>query len=88
MAGVKIVVGNNGPLRVEGEVEIVDQEGEIFGLGAERPCPCAAAATPSASLSATVPTRKRISRVLRRPTISPLWGPDLSGTSGNWYELL
>lgn len=33
MTAVKIVVGNNGPLRVEGEVEILDQEGKAFGLG-------------------------------------------------------
>lgn len=33
MTAVKIVVGDNGPLRVEGEVEIVDQEGKAFGLG-------------------------------------------------------
>jgi CDGSH-type Zn-finger protein len=33
MAAVTIVVGNNGPLRVEGDVEVVDQEGKAFGLG-------------------------------------------------------
>jgi CDGSH-type Zn-finger protein len=31
--GVKIVVANNGPLRVEGDLEITDQEGKAFGLG-------------------------------------------------------
>lgn len=34
MSSVKIVVRNNGPLRVEGDgIEIVDQEGTAFGLG-------------------------------------------------------
>ena len=33
MANVKIIVRNNGPLRVEGEgIEIVDQDGKAFGL--------------------------------------------------------
>lgn len=31
--GVKIVVANDGPLRVEGDLEITDQEGKAFGLG-------------------------------------------------------
>ncbi|MBC8042022.1 MAG: CDGSH iron-sulfur domain-containing protein [Rhizobacter sp.] len=32
MAAVKITVGNNGSLKVEGEVEIVDASGNPFGL--------------------------------------------------------
>ena len=33
MSSVKIIVRNNGPLRVEGDgIEIVDQEGKAFGL--------------------------------------------------------
>jgi len=33
MANLKIIVRNNGPLRVEGEgIEIVDQDGKAFGL--------------------------------------------------------
>lgn len=32
MAATKIVVLNNGSLRVEGDFEIVDQEGKPFGL--------------------------------------------------------
>jgi len=33
MANVKIIVRNNGPLRVEGEdILIVDQDGKTFGL--------------------------------------------------------
>jgi CDGSH-type Zn-finger protein len=32
MAAVKITVMNNGSLRVEGDFEIVDQEGQSFGL--------------------------------------------------------
>ncbi|HXZ13943.1 MAG TPA: CDGSH iron-sulfur domain-containing protein [Candidatus Sulfotelmatobacter sp.] len=33
MAAVKITVANHGPLRLEGELEVVDQEGKPFGLG-------------------------------------------------------
>jgi CDGSH-type Zn-finger protein len=32
MANTRITVMNNGSLRVEGEFEIVDQEGHAFGL--------------------------------------------------------
>jgi CDGSH-type Zn-finger protein len=32
MAGTKIVPGNNGPLRIEGDFEILDPEGKQFGL--------------------------------------------------------
>jgi len=33
MSGTKITVRNHGPLRVEGEFTLVDQEGRTFGLG-------------------------------------------------------
>jgi CDGSH-type Zn-finger protein len=33
MAGARITVLNNGSLRVEGDFEIVDQDGRPFGLG-------------------------------------------------------
>jgi CDGSH-type Zn-finger protein len=33
MAGTKVTIFSNGPLRVEGDFEIVDQEGKVFGLG-------------------------------------------------------
>ena len=33
MAGTKITVRNNGPLRIEGDFSIVDMEGTEFGLG-------------------------------------------------------
>lgn len=33
MAETKVTVFNNGPLRIEGDMEIVDQEGRKFGLG-------------------------------------------------------
>ncbi len=33
MSEVKITVRNNGPLRIEGPVTIVDHEGKPFGLG-------------------------------------------------------
>ena len=32
MAATRITVRNNGSLRVEGDFEIVDQEGRVFGL--------------------------------------------------------
>ena len=32
MASTKIVVNHNGPLRVEGDFEIVDPDGKLFGL--------------------------------------------------------
>jgi len=33
MPSTKITVRNDGPLRVEGEIELVDMEGKAFGLG-------------------------------------------------------
>jgi CDGSH-type Zn-finger protein len=33
LAGTKVTIFNNGPVRVEGDFEIVDQEGKAFGLG-------------------------------------------------------
>jgi len=33
LAGTKVTIFNNGPLRIEGDFEIVDQEGKAFGLG-------------------------------------------------------
>jgi CDGSH-type Zn-finger protein len=33
MAVTRVTIFNNGPLRVEGDFEIVDQEGKVFGLG-------------------------------------------------------
>jgi CDGSH-type Zn-finger protein len=32
MAGTKILALNNGPLRIEGDFEILDPEGKAFGL--------------------------------------------------------
>jgi len=32
MASTKIVVRNDGPLRVEGEIELVDMQGQPYGL--------------------------------------------------------
>ena len=34
MAEVKVTVVNNGPLLIDGEVEIVDQDGHAYGLAA------------------------------------------------------
>lgn len=33
MAGTKVTIFNNGPIRVEGDFSIVDQDGKEFGLG-------------------------------------------------------
>ena len=33
MAGTKVTVFHNGPMRVEGDFTIVDQDGKEFGLG-------------------------------------------------------
>lgn len=33
MASTKITVNNNGSLKVEGDFEIVDREGNVYGLG-------------------------------------------------------
>jgi CDGSH-type Zn-finger protein len=33
MAATKITVNNNGSLKVEGDFEIVDREGNVYGLG-------------------------------------------------------
>jgi len=33
MAATRITPTNNGPLRVEGDFEIVDTKGKVFGLG-------------------------------------------------------
>lgn len=33
MAGTKVTILSNGPIRVEGDFEICDQEGKVFGLG-------------------------------------------------------
>jgi CDGSH-type Zn-finger protein len=32
MAATKIIIGNNGSIRVEGDFEIVDPQGNAFGL--------------------------------------------------------
>jgi len=33
MAATKITVNNNGSLKVEGDFELVDREGNVYGLG-------------------------------------------------------
>jgi len=33
VAGTKVTIFNNGPIRIEGDFEIVDQAGNAFGLG-------------------------------------------------------
>jgi len=33
MSKTKITVNNNGSLRIEGEFEIVDKDGNVYGLG-------------------------------------------------------
>jgi CDGSH-type Zn-finger protein len=29
----KITIADNGPLRIEGDVQVVDSEGKVYGLG-------------------------------------------------------
>ena len=58
MADVKITVVNNGPLLIEGEVEVVDQEGHAFGLGGRTKIGLCRCGFPSASRSATARTRR------------------------------
>ena len=36
LAGTKVTVSNNGPIRVEGDFEVVDQEGKPFGLAGRK----------------------------------------------------
>jgi CDGSH-type Zn-finger protein len=41
----RIVINNHGPLRVEGDFELVDPEGSVYGLGGRRSialCRCGA----------------------------------------------
>ncbi len=48
MAATKIIVRNDGSLRVEGDFEIVDQAGKPFGLGGRTAvslCRCGQSAT-------------------------------------------
>jgi len=33
VSDVKVIVRSNGPLRLEGEIELVDADGQRFGLG-------------------------------------------------------
>lgn len=33
MSDFKVIVRNNGPLRLEGDITLVDQDGRSFGLG-------------------------------------------------------
>ena len=33
MAETKVIVRNNGPIRIEGVIQLFDQEGNAFGLG-------------------------------------------------------
>jgi CDGSH-type Zn-finger protein len=32
VAATKVTIINNGPIRIEGDFEIVDQQGKVFGL--------------------------------------------------------
>lgn len=33
MAATKLIINNNGSVRVEGDFEIVDRDGNVYGLG-------------------------------------------------------
>ena len=76
MAGTKVTVINNGSLRIEGDFEIVDQEGKPFGLGGRKRvtlCRGGQSSKPPTRLPATKPrTTPSKSRALRRaPTKRP-----------------
>ena len=59
----KITAVSNGPLRVEGDFELVDETGAAFGLTShERGSRCAAAASPRISRCATASISARASR--------------------------
>jgi CDGSH-type Zn-finger protein len=48
MAGTKIVPSDNGPLRIEGDFEILDPQGKVFGLAGRTAvslCRCGHSAT-------------------------------------------
>ncbi len=76
MAATKITIRNNGSVKVEGDFEVVDQEGKAFGSWAdERLWPSAAADIRSPSRSATGLTRTPTSRARYRPSISPRPSP-------------
>jgi CDGSH-type Zn-finger protein len=36
LAGSKVTILNNGPLRVEGDFTVVDEDGKEFGLGGRK----------------------------------------------------
>ena len=36
MSDLKVIVRNNGPLRLEGEITLCDQDGKPFGLGGRK----------------------------------------------------
>jgi len=55
LAGTKVTIFSNGPIRVEGDFSIVDQDGKEFGLGDAPPSRFAAAATRETRPSATEP---------------------------------
>ena len=79
MAGTKIAVRNDGSLRVEGDFEMVDQDGEaIRSRRSDQPFRCAAVVIPKPSHSVTAHTRGSILRVLSRLTIFHLSSPSPS----------
>ena len=72
MADTKITVRNNGSVEVEGDFEVVDQEGKAFGLGGRAKiglCRCGILGTKPFCDGAH--KNARTSRALSRPTICP-----------------
>ena len=66
---VKISIRPNGPYLVEGEVELVDVNGnKVETSGGDRDSRCAGAARRSPSPSVTAPIVRSVSRLLRRPS--------------------
>ena len=71
MPDVKITVVNNGPLRIDGEVEVVDQEGHAYGFGGRNKIGLCRCGFPSASRSATARTKLHLPKCRPGPRAAP-----------------
>src|SRR5882762_7854424 len=89
MPSTKIIVRNDGPLRVEGEIELVDMQGQPYGLAGRTAialCRRKRACSPSARNG-----RGRWRCVLRGRTAGPAYPParfPLRRAMGHHFERL
>ena len=89
MAATKIVVRNDGSLRVDGDFEMVDQDRQGRSGSVDEPrSRSAAAATRNRNRSATVATSESASRARSWPTISRPLCPRLDSAFHNWLSRL